>query len=159
MGEIEVPERGAVLRFTPDNAVPPGLCLFRQVELAWVGPLETKTQVKSPTEIRAEKDKAAKAAADVLAGAALIVSLKGTSWNWYGSSDFSGQAYPMSFNPDGTMSLPWNRTTRLKGVDAKTVDVFYGEKSFWRLQFSEDLKSFQSDLSVGMREPKSGRRN
>ena len=159
MGEIEVPERGAVLRFTPDNAVPPGLCLFRQVELAWVGPLETKRQVKSPTEIRAEKDKAAKAAADVLAGAALIVSLKGTSWNWYGSSDFSGQAYPMSFNPDGTMSLPWNRTTRLKGVDAKTVDVFYGEKSFWRLQFSEDLKSFQSDLSVGMREPKSGRRN
>ncbi len=159
MGEIEVPERGAVLRFSPDNAMQPGLCLFRQVELTWVGPLEAKTQVKSPTEIRAEKDKAAKEAADALAGAALIVSLKGTSWSWFGSGDFSGQAYPMSFNPDGTMSLPWNRNTRLKGVDAKTVDVFYSEKSFWRLQFSGDLKTFTSDLSVGMREPKSGRRN
>lgn len=159
MGDIEVPERGAVLRFWPDNAISPSLCLFRQVELTWVGPLETKTQVKSPTEIQAEKDKAAKAAADTLAGDELIVILKGTSWNWHASSDFSGQAYPMSFNPDGTMRLPWNRSTRLKGVDGKTIDVYYSESSFWRLRFSDDLKSFRSDLSAGMREPKSGRRN
>jgi len=159
MGEIEVPERGALLRFSPDNPIPPGLCLFRQVELAWVGPLETKAQVKSPTEIRAEKDKAVKAAADALAGAALVASLKGTSWSWYGSDDFSGQAYPMSFNAEGTMGLPWNRNSLIKGVDGKTIDVFYSEKAFWRLQFSDDLKSFKSDLSVGMREPKSGRRN
>ena len=159
MGEIEVPERGALLRFSPDNPIPPGLCLFRQVELTWVGPLETKAQVKSPTEIRAEKDKAAKAAADVLAGAALVASLKGTSWSWYGSDDFSGQAYPMSFNANGTMSLPWNRNSQIKGVDGKTIDVFYSEKAFWRLQFSDDLKGFKSDLSAGMGEPKSGRRN
>ena len=159
MGEIEVPERGALLRFSPDNPIPPGLCLFRQVELTWVGPLEAKPQVKSPTEIRAEKDKAAKAAADVLAGAALVASLKGTSWSWYGSDDFSGQAYPMSFNANGTMSLPWNRNSQIKGIDGKTIDVFYSEKAFWRLQFSDDLKGFKSDLSAGMGEPKSGRRN
>lgn len=159
MGEIEVPERGALLRFSPDNPIPPGLCLFRQVELTWVGPLETKAQVKSPTEIRAEKDKAAKAAADVLAGAALVASLKGTSWSWYASGDLSGQAYPMSFNANGTMSLPWNRNSQIKGIDGKTIDVFYSEKAFWRLQFSDDLKGFKSDLSAGMGEPKSGRRN
>ncbi|MEY5005233.1 MAG: hypothetical protein RI969_321 [Verrucomicrobiota bacterium] len=159
MGEIEVPARGAVLRFLPDNAVAPGLCLFLQAELEWVGHLPEKSQVKSPTEIRAEKDKAAKAVADALAGAKLIATLKGTSWNWFASSDFSGQAFPMSFNPDGTMRLPWNGSTRLKGVDAKTIDAYYSETSFWRLRFSDDLKSFRSDLSVGMREPKSGQRN
>ena len=116
-----------------------------------------ETQVKSPTEMQAEKEKLTNATPAALREA-LVASIKGTSWSWYGSGDFSGKAYTMSFNANGTMSLPWDKNSRIKVVDGKTIDVFYGQKDFWRLQFSDDFKSFKSDLSVGMREPKSGRR-
>lgn len=158
MGEIEVPSRGAVLRFLPDNAVAPGLCLFMQAELNWVGYLPEKSQVKSPMEISQAKAAAAKAVADAKAGQALIASLRRTTWNWYASSDLSGEAYSMSFNPDDTMNLPWSPRTMLRPVDGLTIDVYNNPTSFWRLKFSPDLKSFVADVSVGMRQPKSGNR-
>lgn len=158
MGEIEVPSRGAVLRFLPDNAVAPGLCLFMQAELDWVGYLPEKSQVKSPLEISQAKAAAAKAVADAKAGQALVASLRRTAWNWYASSDFSGEAFPMSFNPDDTMNLPWSSRTVIRPVDGLTIDVYFNPTSFWRLRFSPDLKSFVADVSVGMRQPKSGNR-
>jgi hypothetical protein len=140
---IRQPRSGRLLKVlgaTGDRPVPPG-----------------ETQMKSPKEMQDEKEKVTNATPAALR-AALVASLKSTSWSWYGSGDFSGKSYPMSINANGTMSLPWDKNSQIKVVDGKTIDVFYGQKDFWRLQFSDDLKSFKSDLSVGMREPKSGRR-
>lgn len=288
-GEIEVPKDAAKLRFTAENVAQPGIGYFYQAELLWVGPLPSISQVKSPLQQLAEKEKAlklaklakeaqelrdnlkgttwsfcmnhdfeasgsalvfgtdgnigllgmtprgfkvvdprtidifygsgtsfsrlrfsedmgsfksdleegirqprsgkllkmlgapggraalsgeaqrasspetspdkAKAATEGSAGSVLMVSLRGTSWNWYATRDFTGRAYQMSFNDDGTVGLPWNKRSLVKAVDARTIDVFYDQATFWRLRFSDDLTSFQSDLSAGKGEPKSGRRN
>jgi len=160
-GDIEVLTRGTRLRFLADNIVAPGLCQVFHIELIWVGPLSGKSPVKSPLEVQLEKEKAQKAMADVKAaaqGAELLAArLKGTSWNWYTTNNFKGAAYPMTFSEDGTISLPFNGKTPFKVVDGKTIDIFFKEEAFWRVRFSDDLRSFKSDLEYGLREPKSGR--
>ena len=77
-GEVDIPNAGARLRFTGDNINQPGLALFFQAELTWVGPSTATSRVKSPLEQAAEKERAAKEALVAKSGDALADRLKGT---------------------------------------------------------------------------------
>lgn len=161
-GEVDIPARGLKLRLTGDNIVKPGLCQFFHIELVWLGPLSTKTVLRSPLEVLADKAKSKKALDDakaaVVAAERLAATLKGTSWNWYTTIDFKGRDYPMQFGDDGTIDFSFKKKAVFKPVDGKTIDIFYNEEVFWRVRFSDDLKSFKADLETGAREPKSGKR-
>ena len=158
-GEIDIPNVGSHLRFTGDNINPPGLCLFFQAELTWVAPLPAASKAKSPLQLAAEKEKAAKEAASAKASQVLLDKLKGTSWTMYVmSNDFSGQAVPMVFDAEGRLALFGGPSKSYKALDGRTLDIFYGApQAFSRLRFSEDLNSFKADLDEGIRQPRSGR--
>jgi hypothetical protein len=158
-GEVDIPNVGSHLRFTGDNINPPGLCLFFQAELTWVAPLPAASKAKSPLQLAAEKEKAAKEAASAKASQVLLDKLKGTSWTMYVmSNDFSGQAVPMVFDAEGRLALFGGPSKSYKALDGRTLDIFYGApQAFSRLRFSEDLNSFKADLDEGIRQPRSGR--
>lgn len=161
-GEIEISSRATKIRLTADNIVAPGLCQFFHLELTWLGPLPPKTQVKSPSELLLEKQKAVQMVREAQAaaqGAELLASrLKGTAWNWYTTIDFKGGAYPMQFGEDSTIDFSFKKNTPFKILDGKTIDIFYTPEIFWRCRFADDFKSFRADLEAGVREPKSGKR-
>ena len=61
-GEIDIPEGATKLRFTAENVTQSSLGYFFQAELLWVAPLPPGSQVKSPLQQLAEKEKALKQA-------------------------------------------------------------------------------------------------
>jgi hypothetical protein len=95
------------------------------------------------------------------AGPALRDKLKGTSWSFCINHTFEGSG-TLVFGVDGTLSLR-NGSSRLsfKVVDSHTIDVSHnsssGVGSFSRLRFAEDMGSFKSDLTEGIRQPLSGK--
>jgi hypothetical protein len=157
-GEIDIPKVGAHLRFTGDNINPPGLCLFFQAELTWVGPSSASARVKSPLEQAAEKERAAKAATAAKSADALADRLKGTTWSFYVmSGEFTGQFVPMIFGLDGSLNF-FGSNKNFKAIDGQTIDIFYGAPgAFSRLRFADDLGSFKADPEQGIRQPRSGR--
>lgn len=167
-GEIDIPNAGARLRFTGDNINQPGLCLFFQAELTWVGPSTATARVKSPLEQAAEKERAVKEAAEkeraakeavvAKSGDALADRLKGTTWSFYVmSGEFTGQFVPMVFGLDGSLNF-FGANKTFKAIDGRTIDIFYGAPgAFSRLRFSDDLGSFKADPEQGIRQPRSGR--
>jgi hypothetical protein len=158
-GEIDIPAQGSHLRFTGDDIAMPGLCLFFQAELTWVGPLPISSKAKSPLQLAAEKEKALKEALAAKAGQELLENLKGTTWTFYPMSDsFMGQTVPMVFGVDGKLRLFGNPDMAYKAVDGRTLDILYGAPgAFSRLRFADDMGSFKSDLAEGIRQPRSGR--
>jgi hypothetical protein len=158
-GEIDIPAQGSHLRFTGDDIAMPGLCLFFQAELTWVGPLPVASKAKSPLQLAAEKEKAKKEAELAKAGQVLADNLKGTTWTFYPMSDFfTGQSVPMVFGTDGKLMLFGKTDMAYKVIDGRTLDIFYGAPgAFSRLRFADDLGSFKSDLDVGIRQPRSGK--
>jgi hypothetical protein len=157
-GEVEIPNAGARLRFTGDNINQPGLALFFQAELTWVGPSTATSRVKSPLEQAAEKERAAKEALVAKSGDALADRLKGTTWSFYVmSGEFTGQSVPMVFGLDGSLNF-FGSNKNFKAIDGRTIDIFYGAPgAFSRLRFSDDLGSFKADPEQGIRQPRSGR--
>lgn len=157
-GEVDIPNPVARLRFAGDNINQPGLCLFFQAELTWVGPSTAVSRVKSPLEQAAEKERAAKEAAIAKSGDALADRLKGTTWSFYVmSGEFTGQSVPMVFGLDGSLNF-FGSNKAFKAVDGRTIDIFYGAQgAFSRLRFSDDLGSFKADPEQGIRQPRSGR--
>jgi hypothetical protein len=157
-GEIDIPSVGSHLRFTGDNISPPGLGLFFQAELTWVGSTSASARIKSPLEQAAEKERAAKEAVVAKSGDALADRLKGTTWSFYVmSGEFTGQSVPLVFGLDGSIHF-FGANKSFKAVDGRTIDIFYGAPgAFSRLRFADDLGSFKADPDQGIRQPRSGR--
>lgn len=173
-GEIEIPKDATRLRFTGEN-IPqpgPGLCNFYQVELLFVSPLPSGPQAKSPLQLLAEKEKALKLEKAAKESQELRDNLKGTTWSFCYNHDFEGSGPTLVFGTDGNLSFMGGSSRSFKVVDAHTIDIVYGTSyvssstsgpvpssvmAFSRLRFADDMGSFKSDLTEGIRQPRSGR--
>jgi hypothetical protein len=159
-GEIDIPKVGSHLRFTGDDISMPGLCLFFQAELTWVAPLPAASKAKSPLQLAAEKEKAQKEAEAAKMAQELRDNLKGTTWSFYYNHNFEGSGPMLVFSVDGNLSYSGGPSLSFKVVDPRTIDIFYSSSSgtaFSRLRFSDDMGSFKSDLTEGIRQQRSGK--
>ena len=159
-GEIDIPAQGSHLRFTGDDIAMPGLCLFFHAELTWVGPLPAASKAKSPLQLKADKEKALKEAEVAKIAQELRDNLKGTTWSFYYNHSFEGSGPMLVFSVDGNLSYSGGPSLSFKVVDPRTIDLFYSSSSgtaFSRLRFSDDMGSFKSDLTEGIRQPRSGK--
>ena len=158
MGEVDIyePEAQLILACENSSRTPVGFGLIR-VQMTKVGPPSPRSAVKSPLEATAARKASEKIEAAEKEAASLRARLVGSKWSWHASHDFSGQAYPMTIHGEDELSLPWNPSTPYKVIDGRTIDVYFSTTSFWRLKLSDDLRSFKTDMAVGMKQPKSGK--
>ena len=168
--EVEIPKDASKLRFTGENIAQPGIGYFYQVELVYVSPLPTGPQAKSPLQVLAEKEKALKQAQIAKEAQELRDNLKGTTWSFCYNHVFEGSSSTLVFGADGNLSFMGGSNRSFKVVDGRTIDIFYGTSytyssnfgpssvaAFSRIRFAEDMGSFKSDLTEGIRQPRSGR--
>jgi hypothetical protein len=170
--EIEISKGASRLRFTGENIAQPGLGNFYQVELIFVSPLPSGPQATSPLQRLAEKEKALKQAQLAKEEQELRENLKGTTWSFCYNHDFEGSGATLVFGTDGNLSFMGGSSRSFKVVDARTIDIVYGTGysyspiggtapspvvSFSRLRFADDMGSFKSDLTEGIRMPRSGK--
>lgn len=168
--EVEIGKDAAKLRFTGENIAQPGIGYFYEVELVYVSPLPTGPQAKSPLQKLAEKEKAQKQAQIAKEAQELSENLAGTTWSFTYNHDFEGSNSTLVFGTNGNLSYMGGSNLSFKVVDARTIDIFYGTSysysssfgpssvaAFSRLRFADDMGSFKSDLTEGIRQPRSGR--
>ena len=159
-GEIDIQEGAAKLRFTGENISQPGLCYFHQVELFCVAPLPAASKAKSPLQLKAEQEKALKEAEAAKMAQELRDNLKGTTWSFFYNHNFEGSSPMLVFSVDGNLSYSGGSGLSFKVIDPRTIDIFYSSSSgtaFSRLRFADDMGSFKSDLTEGIRQPRSGK--
>ncbi len=170
--EIEIAKVESKLRFTCENVAQPGIGYFYQIELVFVSPLPTGPQAKSPLQVLADKEKAQKQAKITKEVQELRDNLKGTTWSFCYNHNFDGSSSTLVFGADGNLSVMGGPNQSFQVVDARTIDVVVGTsyssssgfgppsasvKVFSRLRFADDMGSFKSDLTEGIRQPRSGK--